>query len=500
MKRFLAMLLAAVMVLGMLAACDQNKPVETKPQETQGNQPVETKPAETEPPKEDPVHLKWLTYGNIQKQASYDEVMEALNKVLLEKINVTVEIVGASTSELPQKADLAMSAGEVYDIMWVSNWLNDYATMVRKEALLPLEDLLAEYGQDLAAAVDKKYMDMCEINGVLYAIPCLQIMTEQQAILIQKQYADEYGLTIRQIDHLSELDDFFDWIVKKYPDLIPYCLSPGEIELLTNYESLGGGCYIKKDDPTNVVWDVATKFSNEQCWDYFQRGFFQDDILTSTDTSDESAANLFVSYQFRNKPGTEQELKAQYGVEWVKVAVGEPYLSSTVSRATALAIPYTSEHPEAAMKLLNLMFTDKEVYNLLMYGIEGKHYNKVSENRIEIIPDSGWKLTSYQWCYGSVFNAWLYGDQADDIHEQTQTMNDNSNPSPIAGFSFDTTAVAAEIAQVNAVNAEFNNFWFYEDHDERYQAWKEKMISAGIGTIVAECQRQLDEWRAATGN
>ena len=140
-----------------------------------------------------------------------------------------------------------------------------------------------------------------------------------------------------------------------------------------------------------------------------------------------------------------------------------------------------------------------EVYNALIYGVEGVHYNKVADNRVELIADAGWDLTSTNWCYGVVYNGYLYGNQADDVHTATQAMNDGSMASPVTGFSFDTSSVATEIAQVNAVNKEFSNFQFADDHDERYEEWRDKMISAGIGTIVAECQRQLDEWRAATG-
>ena len=49
MKKLVALLLALVMVVGMLAACDTDKPVETKPNETQGNNPAQTQPKETEP-------------------------------------------------------------------------------------------------------------------------------------------------------------------------------------------------------------------------------------------------------------------------------------------------------------------------------------------------------------------------------------------------------------------------------------------------------------------
>ena len=51
MKKLIALLLALVMVVSVLAACNTEKPVETKPNTDKPNEtkPVETKPNETEP-------------------------------------------------------------------------------------------------------------------------------------------------------------------------------------------------------------------------------------------------------------------------------------------------------------------------------------------------------------------------------------------------------------------------------------------------------------------
>ena len=43
-------------------------------------------------------------------------------------------------------------------------------------------------------------------------------------------------------------------------------------------------------------------------------------------------------------------------------------------------ISSTSKVPEAALKFLNLTFTDKEVVNLIIYGIEGRDYVKDAED------------------------------------------------------------------------------------------------------------------------
>lgn len=59
-KKLLALLLAVVMVVSVLAACNNEKPVETKPNETKPAQSgdKETKPAETEPA--EPVKLSFM--------------------------------------------------------------------------------------------------------------------------------------------------------------------------------------------------------------------------------------------------------------------------------------------------------------------------------------------------------------------------------------------------------------------------------------------------------
>ena len=55
-KRALALLLALVMMVS-LVACNNNKPVETKPNEP--NKPVETKPVETQPVETEPVKIEY---------------------------------------------------------------------------------------------------------------------------------------------------------------------------------------------------------------------------------------------------------------------------------------------------------------------------------------------------------------------------------------------------------------------------------------------------------
>ena len=48
------------------------------------------------------------------------------------------------------------------------------------------------------------------------------------------------------------------------------------------------------------------------------------------------------------------------------------------------AVSASSKHPEAALKLLNYVNTNQEVADLMVYGIEGKHYDRNEDGSITL--------------------------------------------------------------------------------------------------------------------
>ena len=118
--------------------------------------------------------------------------------------------------------------------------------------------------------------------------------------------------------------------------------------------------------------------------------------------------------------------------------------------STLNAISATSEHPEEALMFLDLLYSDPEVFNALVYGIEGRHYNKTGENRVELIPNSGYVISS-GWEFGNQFNQWLLPSQPDDLWEQTKQINANAQKSTAYGFVFDHANVRTEVANCRAV-------------------------------------------------
>lgn len=147
------------------------------------------------------------------------------------------------------------------------------------------------------------------------------------------------------------------------------------------------------------------------------------------------------------------------------------------------------------MKLLNIVNTDKEIFNLLNYGLEGRDYTKNAEGKV-VKAENPKYFISAGWSMGNQFNLDLLEGQADGVWEETDRINREADISPVSGFSFDQAKVSSEIAKIAAVKEEYKSLAFFDNWEVRFDEYMNKLDAAGLDTYLAELQRQLDEWRA----
>jgi len=76
---------------------------------------------------------------------------------------------------------------------------------------------------------------------------------------------------------------------------------------------------------------------------------------------------------------------------------------------------------------------------------------------------------------------------------------ENAKYSPLFGFSFDTASIANEVSAVSTVVAQYlPGFACGELNPAEYlPKFQADLKSAGIDSIVAEAQKQVDTWLAA---
>lgn len=532
-RKLLTLILVATMLLGCLAACGKTEQKESSEQKSSvassdnsaskessaSKEPSASKESSVVEEKKDPTLLKVILPFNPQEDTQ--KVEDHVNKILVEKYNIMIDLELLPSKELQSRCELAIAANEAIDIIWVSNWSNKISGYISQDSLLPLDDLLANYGQGILE-VAANYLPSLKINGATYAVPCMQNNCQQGAVFIQKDIFDKYGkITKDQIQKAKNADKtgkayyelmkpFYDWCIENYPDLYLYdneaifaAAYYDEIEYTKKAVSLTSGVYVDNDYHVFGYHEepFASYLRDRYEWGRFavQEGYVQKDAATTTDTTAMLQANKFIFTNGNYQIGIEATLKNSKGIDWVAVPFGEITTIYNGPQNTALAIPITSKNPEAAMVYLNAVVTDAEVFNALTYGIEGEHYKKVSDNKVELIPDSGWNVASGSWKIGNTFLGWVTGTQDESTPAKQQELNASATPHFLDGFSWSSKNVKDEVAQVKAIFGEYEKMRWSDDYEKLEEERNKKLEAAGIQKIIDDAQKQVDEWRKANG-
>jgi putative aldouronate transport system substrate-binding protein len=202
------------------------------------------------------------------------------------------------------------------------------------------------------------------------------------------------------------------------------------------------------------------------------------------------------------KPGKADELKAQFGYDLVQANAWKDiqYYTTTLDLTNSqLVIPRTSKDPARAMMFINLLFSDKEIKNLLSWGIEDKHYKKISDNQIDFADGVNADNSGYyglaQWSMGgSQFLDYLWSSESPDKWQKMKEFNETAIPMKIVGWTYDSSNVKSEMAalatigqnQVKPLNQGL------VDYDTYYPKLKTSLEKAGIQKVIDDCQKSVD--------
>ena len=149
------------------------------------------------------------------------------------------------------------------------------------------------------------------------------------------------------------------------------------------------------------------------------------------------------------------------------------------------------------MKFIELINTNKELYNIICFGIEGKHYTKDDEGHIVVDSNSGYFQNNGDWKFGNQFNAYILAGNDDNVWEETKKLNDEAVEYPLSGFMFDNSSVTAELTAIETVNSQYSVLnKGAQNPDEYFETFKEKQKEAGAEKVLAEYQKQIDEFLA----
>ncbi len=405
------------------------------------------------------------------------------------------------------------AAGEEYDLAFTAGWINNYKNNVESGgAYVVLDEMLYEYApKTMEAHPDNITEGGTKIGGHLYGIPGLQVAFRQANLVFNKELVEKYDMLddIRSIKSLDDVTPLLQTIKDNESDIIPMHISKdwdmfeerpqdsyfhkvvGNMPIYMGYDN-------KIYSPLDDVINERDNLVNARAVDWMEKGgFFHPDAAMGNNSMEEEkkAGRIFMISDV-NKPGVEADMLQRYGYEVIAQPLGQSTISTGSITSNMTCVSRTSKNPERAVMLLELMNNNKDLYNIIVFGLEGQHYEKTGENRVEVTNGDGY--SGYAWMMGNQFNAYILPAQADDVWEVTKELNAQADSSPDLGFYFDDDPVKTQVANVTAVWEEYNDILHYgilSDYEAMTAERNEKLKQAGIEEVVAEMQAQVDAWK-----
>lgn len=449
------------------------------------------------------VKLRIWSFGYTSTSEDMEIVSEAVSKITREKLGVEVEIRREGDGE---KLNLAMNSGEQWDLVMFHAFSGGLPTLVTNGMATPLDELVAEYGQEAAAIIGEDMMAAGKIGGVQYSMPVINVNANAYGLAIYAEVLDELGIDPESVKTWDDAHEMLLKIKEAHPDKYPIVTAwaGGGMQKAFAWDNLGTGFWdglgILEDcatDSTTVVNMYETESYRtlvERMYQWNQEGLLMPDAVTTSQGGGDLIPSIGYATFENISPMKRQEMAA--GTYWGEGRKGyiielvPPFIDSNAGNAGYI-IPFVSDHAKEAMQLLNLMYQDADIMNIVQYGIEGRDY-EIVDGAAQVIAGSTYGPMGWVWPNQSISLPSVGLDK--DIWEKNLAFDASASAGPAIGFKFDNLMVMNEITACSNVIAKYEVAlrWGQMEPTEGLKQFNEELYAAGLQTIIDEKQRQLD--------
>lgn len=488
MKKMLSTLLAATMCLTAFAGCGAEPTSKEEGPDSTAGEAENTK-------------IIWMVRGSEPK--NYESVMAAINKKMAQDINMTLDLRFIEPGDFNTKMQMAMAGGDEWDLCFTSAWANNYVNAAGKGALLELTDeMLNKNAPNIMATIPENLWDGIRVNGGIYALLNYQVMYDQSGYAMLKSAVDECEIDVNAIKNWDDLTAAFATFHEKYPG--KYSNGIGKFDLAMTFRdkpiaTVMSLPFLAYDEQTGKISNTMLFENSEDALKaaktWKDEGYVPVDVATLQDDSAMMREGMFISRYERQKPGLEVALKALTGHDWVTFPCGQKVINTNAVQSTLTGVNVNSKNPEKAIQMFDYVFGNKEISNMLFFGLEGQDYELVN-GRVKKI-ENGWSAPA--WMLGNQFNAYLMEDDPEDVWEKTMEGNAEAQLDALFGFVSDRTPIETELAQCEAVWGEYKDILYYglQDYKTVLPEMMDKLEKAGLEKVTAEIQSQVDAFMAA---
>lgn len=461
------------------------------------------------------VTLKMIFVG--PKPVDYDTVFGEINKKLKEKINATVEGEFLDWSDWAQKYPLKLAANEDFDLIYAANWAG-YNDQALKGGFLELtDDMLQKYAPQTWKAMPQVNWDQAKVNGKLYMVPQNRGETVEKLILYREDLRKKYNLP--EINSPEAYANYLKTIAEKEKGVMPFTPETGDwkfhnldrvlLKQQNEWNMLDFDLPVafKLDDPTGKVFNVYETPEFKELVYYYKdladhNAWSKSSLNSKLDHQQEfrEGKTASITHNLGTLGSLMTDMREKNSPYELALADVTPDKKKSVAVATqnGIAVHATSKNPERALMMIDLLQNDKELHDLIMNGISGTHYNPVGDDKYTNAEKNANFTGFSNWGFNSPLNR-ENASFPDEANALTDKWEGEVYHYQLETFVFDNSKVKTEVANVGNVMLRYGiplEYGMMKDVDKGLAELQKQVKAAGIDAIIAEVQRQIDEFLA----
>lgn len=511
-KKWIAVLLTVSMAAGILTGCGSGakggKQQAAGTESGTGGNTAEN--AVEEKKNGDVVTLKVAAMA-FNDQSLVEDVERAANEILKDK-GVALDITFINIGSWQQQTNLLLTGGsDTVDILpWYGTPL---ATYVNNGQALELDELLDRYGEGIKKEIPEDMLELGRVDENIYGIYTDREVANSYGIWMRKDILEETGIDPAGIKTLEDCTALFAKVKELHPDM--ECLSGGQAGTLQT--NTWGWDQISDANNLGVMLDngqsgeIVNLYESGEYEDYvrlmrkwYEAGYISPDVLSKSDDPSVimRAGKLFSALSHLKPLFGEQQARIT-GCEIEVIELRPASLQTQTVQGMMWGISASTKHPEEAMILLNEMYTNPQLANILINGIEGKSYTYTDDGKKMInfpegVNASNTPYTAQSWIWPNAFETPVWEPYPEDYWKQIEDFNNTALHSKALGFVPDTSEITNEITACTNVVAKYNPSLMAGavDVDESLAQFREELKTAGIDKIIETKSKQYEEWKA----
>ncbi|NCC08151.1 MAG: extracellular solute-binding protein [Clostridia bacterium] len=460
------------------------------------------------------------------------------------KLEINLTDVGSYGNELNR----VLTSHEDYSLVFDAPWIS-LSAMSQSKSYLDLEKYFCNVQYSgLYESFEKEYLDANRIDGKLYAIPITNSYYDPTGVFYRRDILRECALGFTEISSREQLWQFYDAVLEQFPDIAPisignrgfYLLNSLDLSMrndnlfdVTGWSFFDYPAKIVLDESCGNVVDVVfagdesshfaaldTPYNTDFMAKYLLDNaacsvYAQEDSMFAVEGRDAFVHGQSASYEAAIGTGGSDAVQKILAQNAPNAEVGfwcyEPSLNaenreeagiiSTMQAWNFLCVPSYSTSVDETMRFLDWLYSSRDRLDLFTYGVEGEDWLADGENGYIMLdnPEGTYSFPAYSLSWNLKYQriGQTLPENEKSLLEYTYNT-ENYTPSPLAGWTLDTTKISIELAQLTALYSEYSTAFSHglygDSTQQKIAALHSKSQELGLETVRQEIKRQAQAY------